>query len=380
MGTSSIEVLTAGFEEPFEALGRDAALDRDAVVISWPSVPVEIVRAAGLRPVVARGGPEPTPAADAVLEPDLFPSRLRRLVDAALTQRLAHVAAIVVPRTSDSDYKCFLYLRELVRRRVVRRLPPVLLFDLLQSAGDETPAYDAARARELLAALERFSSHRSTPDELRAAIRAANAARAAARRLDALRRGGPRLYGREAVALLGGFWQLHPERYVALATAAADAIGARLPLRGPRVLLAGAPVDSAALHSEIEARGAIVVAELSPFGAGAASGDVDTGVDPIAAIADHYRRSSIDPRLPAAVLAQRIEAALPEVDAAVVSLPPEDATFGWDYPRLRALLERRSISHVVLRGDPTRPMTAADRERLDALLASAPAGTEARCG
>ena len=106
MGTSAIAELTAGFEEPFRVLGRDAARDRDAVVISWPSVPVEIIRAAGLRAVVARGGAEPTPAADAVLEPELFPSRLHQLVEAALTGRLAQVAAIVLPRTSDPDYKC----------------------------------------------------------------------------------------------------------------------------------------------------------------------------------------------------------------------------------------------------------------------------------
>ncbi|HUO66137.1 MAG TPA: hypothetical protein VMV37_01290, partial [Gammaproteobacteria bacterium] len=124
MAKSAIAALTAGFEEPFRALGSDAARDRDAVVISWPSVPVEIVRAAGLRAVVARSGAEPTPAADAVLEPGLFPSRLHQLVEAALTGRLAHAAAIVLPRTSDPDYKCFLYLRELLRRRAVGALPP----------------------------------------------------------------------------------------------------------------------------------------------------------------------------------------------------------------------------------------------------------------
>ena len=46
------------------------------------------------------------PAADRVLEPDLFPNRLRQLVEAALTERLANVAAIVLPRSSDGASLC----------------------------------------------------------------------------------------------------------------------------------------------------------------------------------------------------------------------------------------------------------------------------------
>jgi hypothetical protein len=373
MSTSAIAELTAGFEEPFRLLGRDGGRDRDAVVISWPSVPVELVCAAGLRAVVARGSTAPTPAADAVLEPDLFPGRLRQLVEAALTGRLAHVAAIVLPRTSDPDYKCFLYLRELVRRGLVSTLPPVLLFDLLHSATPEVPPYDVARARALLDRLAGISERRPTSNDLRRAVGAANAARAAARRLDALRRSEPRLGGLEAFPLLGAFWQLAPERYSALASTAADAIAARAPLQGPRVLLAGAPGDSPTLHAALESQGAIVVAEVSPFGAGVAGDDVDSAADPIAALADRYRRSAIDARTPVAALERWIERFLASIDVVVVSLPPDDASFGWDYPRLRSLLERRSIPHAVLRGDPARPMAPADRERIEALLTGASA-------
>ena len=65
MGASVIDELRAGFEEPFSALGGDAARDRATVVISWPSVPVELIRAAGFSPVVARGSAR----ADARREP-----------------------------------------------------------------------------------------------------------------------------------------------------------------------------------------------------------------------------------------------------------------------------------------------------------------------
>jgi hypothetical protein len=137
MSASVIDELRAGFDEPFWALGRDARSDHEIVVVSWPAVPVELVRAAGLVPVFARGRDLPTPAADRVLEPDLFPNRLRQLVEAALTGRLANVAAIVLPRSSDPDYKCFLYLRELVRRGTAAAVPCVLRFERLQE--DDAP-------------------------------------------------------------------------------------------------------------------------------------------------------------------------------------------------------------------------------------------------
>ena len=79
------------------------------VVTSWPSVPVEIVRAAGFRAKIARGASVPTPTADQHLEPDIFPSRLRHLIENVLSGRLSDAARIVIPRTSDADYKCFLY-------------------------------------------------------------------------------------------------------------------------------------------------------------------------------------------------------------------------------------------------------------------------------
>jgi len=368
MGPNVVAELSEALEAPFAALGREPERDRGTVVISWPSVPVEIIRAAGFRPVVARGSGTPTPAADVVIEADVFPSRLRQLVEAAMTGRLADVAAVVLPRTSDADYKCFLYLRELVRRNVVARLPPVWLFDLLQSGGADVPAYDCERAHELLEKLATLSGLRPERRDLEQQIALANRARAAARRFDALRRDMPRIAGVEAVRLLGVFWEVDPERYVALAEAAVAVVADRSPLRGPRVLLAGAPVDSTALHAAIEVQGAVVVSELSPLGSGAAGPDVEFSAEPLQALVEHYRRESIDARMPVGALMRRMEDSLDGIDAVVVSLPPDDASFGWDYPRLRESLARRSIPHAVLRGDPASSTTAADRERLQTLL------------
>jgi hypothetical protein len=367
MVMSAIAELTAGFELPHAQLGQNAREDGRSVVISWPSVPVEIVRAAGLRPVLARGRGRATPAADAVLEPDLFPARLRQLVDDALTGRLAHVAAVVLPRTSDADYKCFLYLREFGRRG--SRLPPVLLFDLLQSGGPEVGGHNIARTREICGRLAEISGHPFDSSALQGEILLANRARASARRLASLRTGPTRLTGVEALALLGARWQMDSERYAALAESVAAALAAWLPIEGPRVLLAGAPVDTTALHTAVEAAGALVVAEMSPFGSGGIGGDVESGDEPVAALANHYRKTALAARTPVATLMRRIENELAAVDAVIVSLPPDDQSFGWDYPRLRALLERHAVPHTVVRGDWASAATADDRKTIESFVA-----------
>ena len=81
--------------------------------------------------------------------------------------------------------------------------------------------------------------------------------------------------------------------------------------------------------------------------------------------------NSIGPRLPAATMHARFERALDHADAVVVSLPDDDAAFGWDYPALRDRVTGRGLPHVVLRADPHRVLTPADGARLDSLIEAA---------
>ena len=368
--STAIHTLTAAFNDAFAQLGQSADHDRRVLVTSWPSLPVEIIRASGLRLVVATASKTATPAADAHLEPGLFPSRVRQLVDAALTGRLVHVAQVVVPRTSDSDYKCFLYLREFVRGSLAAAMAPTVLFDLLQSDGPHVGRHNAERTRALLDTVGDASGHHPSDDELRDEIRVTNTARAAARRLAALRIGAPLVSGTEVFPLLGAFWHVPPREYASLANQAAEDLANRPPLPGPRVLLAGAPVDGTDLHSAIESPGAVVVDEISAWSSPGTDDDVRCGEDPIAALADACRCRTVGARLPASAMRDRVERALDHVDAVVVSLPDDDATFGWDYPALRERLTARGLPHAVLRGE-AHPFPFADGERLERLVDAA---------
>ena len=133
------------------------------------------------------------------------------------------------------------------------------------------------------------------------------------------------------------------------------------------MLVAGVPVDATVMHAAIEAEGAVVVAELSPFGNCGTSGDVEIGDDPFLALANHYGES-IGARLPVNALMRKLDGLLDGVHAVVLLQPQEDGSFGWDYPRVRDLLARHRVPHTVLTGDPSFGATPADRERIRSLL------------
>ena len=368
--SDALATLTGVFEDQSTRNGGTTDHAEPVAIISWPAVPVEIVRAAGLRPIPIRGEVASTPLADRWLEPDAFPNRLRQLVDCALAGHLRHSMCVILPRTSDPDYKAFLYLRELIRLGVTPPSPPILLFDLLQSSAADVGAYDAARTRNLFGTLVTLRQRPASVDDVHDAIERANRARAAMRRILALRRGVPRVSGAKALPLIGAFWRLAPDEYTALANHAADTLTRNLPLTGPRVLLAGAPVDSPALHTAIESLGAIVVAEPGPWGTDAAGEDVSSEGDPFMAIAERYRRSAIGPRMPRTAIEQLVRQGTDDVDAVIVVLPPEDTVFGWDYPALRTWLATRQLPHLCVTTDPSLPLGTADLERLAALIAS----------
>jgi hypothetical protein len=336
------------------------------VVATWPSVPVEVIRAAGCVPQFMRGAATPTPAADAVLEAGVFPNRIHQLFEAALSGRLSQAAAIVLPRTSDADYKAYLYLKQLQRQGV--QLPPILLFDLLQSHGQNVAAYNKERCGELLLRLAAISGRQVTPADLGQQMAHTNLARHAARRLAALRHDPPRVRGAEVLPLLGALWETPAGQYVKRVDAAVQTYAARTALQQPRVLLAGTPVDAAALHASIEALQATVTDELSPYGNDAAAGDFNAAADPLAALAEWYGNHSLTARTSAATLARRIESALGTIDAVVMALAPDDARFGWDHPPLRATLARHGIAYALLSVNPQLPLGEADQLRVRAML------------
>src|SRR6204780_2705564 len=162
------------------------------------TIPWELIRAAGLFPVMLRPGRRATPAADEYMETDVFQARIRQIFDSALSGEWSFLRAIILSRTSEQEYKLFLYLREVGREGARDGMPPAYLYGLLHSHSAETRAYGISRTEELKRQLEEIAGRPITARDMAESVAESNAARAAVRRLLQLRQGSPRLSGTEA--------------------------------------------------------------------------------------------------------------------------------------------------------------------------------------
>jgi benzoyl-CoA reductase/2-hydroxyglutaryl-CoA dehydratase subunit BcrC/BadD/HgdB len=309
------------------------------------TVPWELLRAAGFFPVLLSPPRGPTPHADPFME-DVFDARIRGVFERLASGEWSFLRLLVIPRTSEQEHKLFLYVKELARLEPHRELPRTLLYNLLHARSPEAGAYGLDRTRELVRALPGGSA-----DKLYEAIVEGNRAREAVRALQQLREDG-RLTGCEALPLIGAFYFMSRSEYAELAFAAAREIAERPRIRGPRVLVKGCPLDHCSLHSAIEAHGATVSAEDDWWGSRAGGQDIRRQGDLIEAVFEKYYLDTPSPRVfpPASADEWFLDTAA-GVDGVIFYLPPEDDVFGWDYPRLRAALDRQGIPHLLIRVD-----------------------------
>ncbi len=327
------------------------ARDLPLVGVTSNTVPWELLRAAGFAPVLLGPRRRETPLADRYME-DVFSARMKAVFDFLISSDSACLRAVVIPRTSEQEHKLYLYLREVVRQGA-ERAPEPILYNLLHARSPEAEAYGLERTHQLKSALEQLTGRCVEREALWAAIAEGNAARQAIRELLREREcPAPRLSGAEALALIGAWYFMGRGEYATLAREALQEIQARPPLDGPRILIKGSPLDSPDFSAAIEAHGAIVVAEDDWWGSRSAGQDIDVTIDPIQAIFEKYYFDSPGPRVfPAAVADAWFLRKAAEVDGAIFYLPREDDVIGWDYPRLRAYLDERSIPHLMLRAE-----------------------------
>jgi len=315
------------------------------------TVPWELLRAAGFQPMLLSPRRPHTPLADRYME-DVFSARIKRVFDFLLSDAGARLSAVVIPRTSEQEHKLYLYLCELMRQGMERGPEPIL-YNLLHARSPEAEAYGLQRTHALKITLEQLAGRSVESPALSAAIAEGNAARHAIRGLLQQREGhAPKLTGSEALALIGAWYFMDRSEYALLAQEALRESQTRPPLAGPRVLIKGPPLDSPDLCAEIEAHGAIVVAEDDWWGSRAAGLDIDTTINPIRAIFEKYYLDAPSPRVfPAEIADAWFHCKATEVDGVIFYLPHEDDVLGWDYPRLRAFLDERSIPHLMLRDE-----------------------------
>jgi len=346
---SAVAALTRIYTE------RAVPAGTDVIGVTSNTVPWELLRAAGLRPVLLSPHRANTPFADRYME-DVFAARMRAIFDYLLSGDGAGLCGVVIPRTSEQEHKLYLYLREVAReaaRQGGERIPPALLYNLPHTRSHEARVYGLERTRQLKTDIENLAGRAILDEDLAAAIGEGNDARGTLRDLMRCREGvAPRLRGTEALALAGAWYFTDRRAYAAMATRAACEIEMREPLKGPRILVKGVPTDHTRLHEAVEREGAVIVAEDDWWGSRAAGLDIDARTEPLTAIFEKYFLDAPGPRVfPAAVADEWFLNKAGEADGVIFYLPPEDDVIGWDYPRLRAELDGRGIPHLLLRDE-----------------------------
>jgi benzoyl-CoA reductase/2-hydroxyglutaryl-CoA dehydratase subunit BcrC/BadD/HgdB len=370
----AISRLAWHYENPVAEALRAHRAGVPVVGLTSNTIPWELVSAAGLFPFVFRPTRQTTVMADEFMEEGVFAPRIRAIFDGVVSGEWSFLRAILIPRTSEQEYKLFLYLREVVRERGQLEMPPVYLYDLLHSRSTESYGYGLERTKQLASQLERIAGRPIRSKELREAIVQSNAARAAARRLLQLRRDRPRLKGVDALPLIGAYWLIDRSDYAIQATAAAEILGRREPARGVRLMIKGASLDHPMLHQAIESRGAIVVAEDDWWGTRSAGGDVGENEDMLKAIFEKYYLDTASPRVfpPDAADQWFKGAARDGVDGVLFYLPQDDYIVGWDYPRHKKWLDQIGIPSAVVRGEArTGEFSSASHESIDRLVLQA---------
>lgn len=371
-----LERLMWHYENPAAMAISSAAGGVPVVGITSNTVPWELIRAAGAFPCVINPGNANHPDIGSFMEEGVFEERIRAIFGAAISGDLQYLSLLLIPRTSEQEYKLYLYLREVARQDPERRIPPLYLYDMLHTRSPESYSYGLERTQCMKKRLEELTGDMIDDEALLHAIDETNAARKAIRKLLFLRRQGPRMTGTDALALIGSSFFIGRDEYVRLAEQAAEMIGKRDPLAGKRLMIAGSSLNHQGLHQALEKHGAVVVAEDDWWGSRSAGGDIaDGSKDLLRAVFEKYYLDTPSPRLFPFEIADAWlqQTSTDGIDGVVFYLPAEDCVAGWDYPRRRRYLDERGIPHLLVRED-ARTISEECHERIETFVHSISVG------
>ena len=347
-GRAALEVLRRRYDDRLGALG-----DRTGVVgVVGSAAPVELILAAGfLTVLVTAEAPGPTPHADPWMEPEIE-WELRSITDRALRGDFERFELLIVTR---SYHEVYYYLKEIVRQGQGARVPPLAMYDLMQSQRAAVRPYGQDQTGRLLTRLERLAGRPISDDDLRAASALTNRRRRAIRDLLERRRQG-QVGGATAVRAIGAAYFMDVAEYAETLEGWLGDLEPEPGLAGrPRLLVVPSePLSHPTLHETLEAAGGLVVAEDDWWGGRAAGQDIPKDGPPLALIFEKYFADApglaVSPRAPReAWLREQVERG--DLDGVVFYVPPSDHLFGWYYPGLKEYLDRRGMPSLLLRQD-----------------------------
>jgi benzoyl-CoA reductase/2-hydroxyglutaryl-CoA dehydratase subunit BcrC/BadD/HgdB len=336
--------------------------DRDLAIRSWrekggkvvgyvyPTVPTEIMTAAGLLPVMVTGNPEiPTEEGDRYME-DFFCPFVRSLHDLFVRGRYGDMDLVVLPHGNDSVSRCYYYLCTEKEYHPELKVPPLYYFDILHTKRYIANRYTRGRVAALKEKLETLSGKEITNEALLSAISVHNENRRLLKQVAALRRADPpRISGTDALQIIGCSFLMAKEEHNKLLREFLDQAGSLPPVKGVRIYVAGTIIDNTQLYELIESCGAVVVSEDVCTGDRFSDNPVDTTLEPLDALTERYHMQSHDGRMyPMNEHVDYLLRSAGEVkpDGVIFNYLKWDDAHGWHYPGQRDALKNAGIPSV----------------------------------
>jgi benzoyl-CoA reductase/2-hydroxyglutaryl-CoA dehydratase subunit BcrC/BadD/HgdB len=335
-------------------------------------VPLEMVIAAGLRPVRLWADPAaPTPLADAYLghaEPEA-----RALLDALAGGAFGPLRGLLIGHNTEGLVRLHYALQALKRQSpdAAPGAPEPYLHDLLHMPRRSTQAYNGTRTLELADQLAAWSGRPFDAAALRAATAVCNRTRRLLHTLRALREVG-RLSGLQALKAFGAGATLSPKAHQDLLAALVEDADTLPIYKGRRLFLTGSGHDNPQVYRLIEAAGGLIVGEDHDWGDLLGEDLVDeTADDPVDALVERYQyRAPSGSKFPvaerAAYTARRAREA--GAEAVVAFIRKGDPGPRWDVPAQREALG--AVPLLLLEAQPYRILDEAGfQAQLGALIA-----------
>jgi benzoyl-CoA reductase/2-hydroxyglutaryl-CoA dehydratase subunit BcrC/BadD/HgdB len=347
-----LTILRDIYADPYAAARAHRAAGGKVVGYLLNSVPEELIIAAGCFPVRLRGDPARLPPLAERYMEEYLDGEVRSIFGALLEGRFDFVDLLVIPRNSEVYLQLYYFLLEMPKWEPQARIPPLYLFDLLQTPSAMTLRYVAGRLHDFANRLGEISGRSITAPALSKAISTVNAKRAslqAASRLWQAR--APALSGVDALTVISAAsFAAHDTYMSALKALVADPPAAASPKA--RLLLKGSPQSDLRFTALVERVGAGVVAHDHLWGDRTYAALVREDGDPWHALARHYSLDIPSPREYPQAKADQGFLLLVEkahVQGVIFFHDEWDDTLGWEYPDQKKLLEQRGVPSVFLK-------------------------------
>jgi benzoyl-CoA reductase/2-hydroxyglutaryl-CoA dehydratase subunit BcrC/BadD/HgdB len=365
---TALKARVDAFGAIYENRNKQAGSPRKTVGYVSFNVPVEIIEAAGCVPLRLTGRPlEATPKADVYMDA-CFDGSTRSLFEQFLQGDFASLDLVIIPRTSENYLQLYYFLLEVGRLEPDCPLPPIYLFDLLQTPYRASVRYVRDQIERLKMRIEATVGQTIDESALADAIQRSNHHLDCLNELAALRHASPtRLHGETAIQIIGSLGRVPRETHLDLLRSLLDSADALPSLDAPRLIVKGCAHDNANFYRYVESCGAVIVEDDHLTGQMAIGGKFDDALPPLDALTHRYRLHSPSlRRYPQSLDDERFVEVVKtaRADAVIFFYEDTDDVLGWDYPDQKARLDELNVPSLRLLNQSYRKPTDVETRRL----------------